>query len=655
MSLLFVDFNAGQHRLDDNEFPLQISFRAATLAPLRFLLCYQTNTSYHSDSGCSTSAGESEPARRNPVARQDVSFGAAVPCYEEHGRTGPAQTMSQESGLNGSSSPTVPYFSNQNSLSQTSINIESDSSSLDQQQSIESPVRPPSPGHHQVTPRRLIRTLKRMRRSSSGNRRSWHEDERRRSSTANSLRIYAGPALQEQSGSDYKTVFASDDTTTREVIEAALQRLFIYDAACEDYVLCEVMGSVEPYHCVSGEVIGFSTADEVDWSNVAHRFTPLYSRLIATNEHPQILMRLWHSDGSSERRLYLHPRQAVPQYRLGPGSPCSSPHLSVITDESAPTPQLTFVQRYCDTPSKLLFTGVHADQLRTPFLVTLSCSAPEKNLLVYPLVDKVTSIGHVTAASSLSISLGGSDLLSLHCTIRCTEFRRSITSINKSHERREVFSLDPSPGAAVAVNGVPKTSLVPLHDGDLIHLASSHVFLFRDPAEPVALSKGWKWLPQPKYGTSQEKMVSVDSSTSSQYRSTTDRMTSSRQTSAESNGSDAASPAIVVSPDQPSPEKTSQPTSSSQSLGKTMHVAFTSVEQEDNFVQLVITTHRISSLAAPLSPAAAISLAMLQFNIDGSQSGSSRSTAASKAGLKRFMNKVCEALQGVVWVSVFVL
>ena len=646
-------FFVGQHQLDDSEFPLQVSFRSAALAPLRFLLRHQSVPASSVDSD---SAGCSADHLRH-AGHHSPGTATSAECVDAPLKSSHDIARSQDSVANMSTSPT-PYLSTHTSLSQTSINIESDSStSLEHHPSTaDSPVTLQSPVHN-VTPRRIIRTLKRMRRSSSGNpRSSWHEDDRRRSSTANSLRIYAGPALQEQSASDYKTVFAVDDTTTREVIESALQRLFIDDASCDDYVLCETIGVVEPYHCVSGEVIGYNNANEVDWSNVAHRFMPQYSRLLASNEHPQVLMRLWYAESSSERRLYLHPRAAVPQYRLGaPASPPTSPLSSTTTDESAPTPQLTFVQRYCDTPSKLLVSGIQGDQLRTPFLVTLSCSAPEKNLLVYPLIDKVTSIGQSSTPSlpsaGLSIALSGNDLLPFHCSIRCTEFRRSSTSLNKAHERRDIFSLDPCSGAAVAVNGVPCHSLVPLHDGDLIHLAMSHVFLFRDPAEPVPLSNGWKWLPQPKYPDSLE--VSAGSPPPGSYSETPTAM-STHRTSSSSIRELSTSPRPRQVPDNlPSVIVSAEGTTSpmpTESLTKTMQFAFMSTEEEDSFIQLVVTSHRVSSLSMPLSPAAAISLALLQFD-PVERRHPAIPVATMRSGLKRFLSKVCEALQGVVWVS----
>ncbi|XP_065198920.1 serine-rich adhesin for platelets-like [Sycon ciliatum] len=378
-----------------------------------------------------------------------------------------------------------------------------------------------------TTPRRLIQTLRRnmRRQSSAGNRRSWHGDEERRRSSAsavNSMRVYTGPGLQEQSASDYKTVFASDDTVARDVIESVLQRLFIYDQSCDDFVLYETIGALEWYHCVSGDVIEYNDG-VADWANVAQRFTPRYSRLVAPNEYPQVLMRLWQVDMGSERRMYVHRRNAVPQYRLSSGTPSrsSSPQAQQQPAEDsgrAVTPQLTYVQRFCDSPSKLQFTGVYTDNLCTPFLVTLSCSQPEKNLLVYPLIDKVTSIGQLSTGTSVSIALAGYDLLPLHCTIRCTEVsRNSSSSLNaaKMQDRRDIFSLDAAKEAHVAVNGAPVSGMLVLRDGDLLHLATSHVFVFRDPSQPLSLSNGWKWLPQPDFTSAAGTLSTTTDITSS--------------------------------------------------------------------------------------------------------------------------------------------
>ncbi|XP_065193262.1 uncharacterized protein LOC135824453 isoform X3 [Sycon ciliatum] len=789
----------GEHRLEDDEYPLQISFRSAADAPHRYLLrqtdpveCTAATGSAAVTAAASAAGGggggggdhldqlssatalstvgrestasllttattTTTPVASSAIASNVVTAakttsqdsldtdstlftssgeGVLVPrpgttttsaALAQHRqslsveREQVAATMSTLSVMP-SSLPlsSSPVGRRPLSLSQSSINADSvsdSSSSVDHHAGImpgdnaggaytgTTGTSMQSPGHattsstSSTTPRRLIQTLRRnmRRQSSAGNRRSWHGDEERRRSSAsavNSIRVYTGPGLQEQSASDYKTVFASDDTVARDVIESVLQRLFIYDQSCDDFVLYETIGALEWYHCVSGDIIEYNDG-VADWANVAQRFTPRYSRLVAPNEYPQVLMRLWQVDMGSERRMYVHHRNAVPQYRLSSGTPSrsSSPQAQQQPAEDsgrAVTPQLTYVQRFCDSPSKLQFTGVYTDNLCTPFLVTLSCSQPEKNLLVYPLIDKVTSIGQLATGTSVSIALAGYDLLPLHCTIRCTEVsRNSSSSLNaaKMQDRRDIFSLDAAKEAHVAVNGAPVSGMLVLRDGDLLHLATSHVFVFRDPSQPLSLSNGWKWLPQPDFTSAAGSLSTTTDITSgsmhtasladdpSSQTSEATPSTSSSQRSARvitTSSSSASSrksvslSTVSIGSDPQHQQGGSTPSSPSDSLTRTMPLVFSGIQQEDVFVQLTLTTADVSSLPNPLSPSAAIILALVRFNpattaTAGAEqdavaaSGKSSLSTARKQYLKRFLGKACEALQGVVWQTAAIL
>ena len=346
----------------------------------------------------------------------------------------------------------------------------------------------------------------------------WPNAERERKSSISStssqtsvLRIYSGPALLEHSGSDYKAIANSDCLTAREIIALALQRYLLDDEHPDDFVLCDTVGHLESYSRRSGARV--DSSESIDEADLAYQFVTHYSRLVHPAEHPQLLALSWQPEEKCERRFILHPRTAVPPFRPMASPLMSSPPDSRLSSRSSSfdtlldeedTAHLTITQRHSASSSQAMFTSVHTDNVNVPFLITLTCAKPEKSLLAYLLVDKVTTIGRLSTnskitASNLSIGLHGNDLLPLHCCIRCTEL------ITSSQSKRLVYSLEPAKDAAVAVNGEVVTDMVTLRSGDLLQLGRKHAFVYRDPAKAVNTAQGWPWLPQPNFPTLEEE------------------------------------------------------------------------------------------------------------------------------------------------------
>ena len=557
------------------------------------------------------------------------------------------------------------------SRSQSSIN-DSDSSSTGGPSASgkESPHLVAPATSHQG-PRKLIHSLSvRVRRT---RRKAFDKKRSARNSgiaamVANSLRVYCGPALLDESAAEYKTVFANEETTAREVVDQAIQRMHLDRSSAGDFILCDTVGRLEYYSRQSGTSL--DALEELDGEDVSAHFIAQYSRLVHPSQHPQLLAQLWQPTAGFQRRFVLHPSSAVPDFRSNavsmPSSPAASrPTSMVFPDETEPAVQLTFTQRYSDSTGKARFSSILADELSVPFLVTLSCNAPEQTLLAYALGDKVTTIGRSSLPASndheLNIALHGDDIMPVHCSIRCTEYRRS--SQDGDFMRRTVYSLEPVNGAQVAVNGEVVSGLKTLKSGDLVQLGLSHAFVFRDPEKPTTLSKGWTWLPRPPYreirtdgGTRQRQNSDHGSVFDEPLRSEHDDL-SNRESSGDVSSPDSGT---VVNPPGPllryktpsisrDNSRTSMAsdasTTKAQDLRDIMTIELLSEKHEDAFLQVILTTADVHTLPFPLSPAAAVCLTLQRFT--------RKSSTGPAEGMDGFTSKVAEAIQEVVWVSVY--
>lgn len=310
-------------------------------------------------------------------------------------------------------------------------------------------------------------------------------------------------------GSNYKSVWATDLTTTDEIVKQALERYSLDPQYASDYVLCDVIGYF-------AKPAGTKTTDRSD----PGKWVTEYSRVNGDKERPLALQALWKPEKGFSRRFelrkkietqntsFFNPRSSIALAKGRTNKPDNQRETCTGTSDTTSISathdhEHSFVDDANSSEQQSEVFSPLLAPIDTPYLLLLRGYSENEDLLIYRLDEQIALIGyHENVHDDIrpDIPLLAPDILSQHCVIS----KRVETSEEDFDVDDCIFSfvayLEPHRNADVRINGVSIRTSVKLYPGDLISLGAYYIFLFKDATQDVQETFQFRWIQTLNHG-----------------------------------------------------------------------------------------------------------------------------------------------------------
>ena len=375
------------------------------------------------------------------------------------------------------------------------------------------------------------------------------------------LKIF-GSKIKDKNSHKFITILASPSSLAKELVKEALDRYSLPERSHTEYVLCDVLGTLELFapeeeHTTVHEIIG------------DHKWIERACRPLHDTDCPLALINLWKPDSGYSRRFELRMKADVfkncvdnttrmmnrnVKSRQKMRAKLGLQGISEELESSPPEKQEENITPTSSFSSKSRNSSQHdsynsssepqetessddaflkksiAPPTDCPFLLLLRGYSLREDSIIYYLSEQITQIGSSEFTTSTNnvnerndIVLRCPDVKSQHCWIvkktnsadKIAENGRRLSSILDNL----IVCLHPF-GAMVTINGSPITKPVNLYTGDLIAVGQHYLFLYKDLTTFKDLPRDLYWL---KSGTEFFSILGSSQSTSKSAMETKER------------------------------------------------------------------------------------------------------------------------------------
>ena len=456
-------------------------------------------------------------------------------------------------------------------------------------------------------------------------------------------------------GSNYKSVRASTISTAKEVVKQALEKYGLEHANPNDFVLCDVVG-----HFKADTNSKKKDFEEAQWVTE-------YARVVNENEKPLVVQALWKPAAGMLRRFELVKKIEVESsfffintaenvnrnsYTPSPNADhTDSERSSIISASEVSHRRDGSLLSYAAAGEDTTLAGMSSGDTRngilapaaSPFLLLLKGYNDRLDHVFFPIDKNTITIGKPAEgiiADTPDMCLHSPDVLAEHC------FLHRKVSLEKGSRETNIddinFSLfvDPAPGAAVFINGniIKQSALI--KPGQLLSIGSDYCFLFKDPLQVGEQKLKLNWLDSLKQINSK---IGIDEKNGNLKNKAV-------QTDP---GLDVAEDRIIVSTKEESSiteldatAKTLTTTELQQSnMFQRSHVTLTyKYKDEDELLKTVIHFMDEDNSRFRITPAYILTM-MIEHSC----------AYFPEQRTRKLLLKISSALQGIAWVSLFVI